>query len=243
MRRYRDYYARYGIRHDTIWSHVWRHLRIPSWILVGISIAFIIFIVLAEKAPASEYGCFWRTYCRTGDNDAWAAIVGRSCVRRRVCTYGWRPYSRGEYFGHRHLYRSEDYRQRDPRREDVDDGKRCKWSHWIRETGNDKLTEQDARVSAQDRWAATVEVRLGSLYSDVERAEELMTTCIKKVPTTGTQQVGAILGVRHFVCEVEGIPCAPAREDREPTKRRLEKAFERRSEDQERRDRNDARAR
>jgi hypothetical protein len=244
--RYRDYYHRYGIRHDGIWRQIWKHLRIPSWILVGISIAFLVFIALAVKAPAQELYCRWRTYCNTGDNDTWAAIVGRSCVRRRVCTYGYRYGLYAGRFQHQHLYRGEeDYRRRDPR-PDADDGKRCKWSHWIREVGNDKLSEQDARVSAQDRWSQAAEARLGTLYSDVEKAEELMTTCVKKVPTTATQGVGAALGLRHFVCEVEGVPCAPAREDREPTKRRIERLndkIDRRGDEQEKRDRDDARRR
>jgi hypothetical protein len=187
-------------------------------------------VVVATPALAD---CGWRTYCRTGDGDTWASIVGPSCVRRWRCIYSW--------------HRRVDYRQHDPRPEDVDDGRRCKWSHWIREAGNDKTTENDARISAQDRWSQAVEIRLGTLYSDVEMAEELKTTCVKKVPTTATATVGAsLLGLRHFVCEIEGVPCAPARTDADPAKRRMEKVrenIEKRGEREEQRDRDEARRR
>lgn len=79
----------------------------------------------------------------------------------------------------------------------------------IRATGDDKLNERDAKVSAQDRWAITVEARFGTLYSDIDNAHDMDVSCVKKVPTSTIEKGQAGLGIRHHVCEIEAMPCQP----------------------------------
>ena len=96
----------------------------------------------------------------------------------------------------------------------------------VRATGDDKLTQDNAEVSAQDRWSIEVETHHGSKFSDVRYAASVRMTCVRKVPTSATEKGQAALGIRHHVCAMEGKPCsAPAvrQDDESRAKRRTER--------------------
>jgi hypothetical protein len=96
----------------------------------------------------------------------------------------------------------------------------------IRATGDDKLAVEKARISAQDRWSIEVETMRGTRFSDIHNAMRMTASCVEKVPTTDTEKGQAsILGLRHYVCSVEAVPCTSPKLPIEPdeiAKRRAE---------------------
>ncbi len=96
----------------------------------------------------------------------------------------------------------------------------------IRATGDDKLAVEKARISAQDRWSIEVETMRGTRFSDIHNAMRITASCVEKVPTTDTEKGQAsILGLRHYVCSVEAVPCTSPKLPIEPdeiAKRRAE---------------------
>jgi hypothetical protein len=119
------------------------------------------------------------------------------------------------------------YVRRDRDEDDVPERANCLWHHpLVRATGDDKLTDNDAKISAQDRWSIEVETRYGTRYSGIDNAERLTTACVKKVPTSTIEKGQAGLGIRHFVCTVEAVPCPPDKIHEDVTKRRSEKISE-----------------
>jgi hypothetical protein len=126
------------------------------------------------------------------------------------------------YYRHRH-HTEVVMRKRVDRRDPV--YKDCK-ERSIRAAGDDNISRRNAEISAQDRWSSTVEVRHGTLFSDIQNADEFYMECARKVPSSWTEKTQAGLGVRHFVCEVEATPCRPDRlqqDEQTRAKRRLEK--------------------
>lgn len=105
---------------------------------------------------------------------------------------------------------------------------RCLWDvSPVQVSGEDKLEEERAQVSAQDHWSREVEVRYGTIFSDIQFAAQMTMACVRKVPGTATQTAQAAIGVRHHVCSLRAVPCAaPAeRQDNDTRgKRRSEKA-------------------
>ena len=183
------------------------------------------------------------TSCKAQDQDTrWALREFRRCEHRAwdgSCTW----YSRGHYFWsptyrtyrrehpRNHTYHLPETRvygyRRDRDGEEYGGGVECKGS--LRATGDDKLQQDNAEVSAQERWALQVESRIGGIYSDIRYAANIRTTCVKRVPGTLSERGQAALGVRHFLCEVEARPCrAPAiRQDEDSrAKRRSERVEE-----------------
>ena len=145
--------------------------------------------------------------------------VPRPCYRNR--TY-YLPEDRGT-----RVYSYERRRDRD-RDEEYGGHVECK-SQPLRVTGDDKLQENNAEISATERWSLEVENRYGTLYSDARYAKQMRVTCIRKVPASVTERGQAALGVRHHICTVTAIACAaPAvRVDEDSrAKRRSEKVEE-----------------
>ncbi len=146
------------------------------------------------------------------------------CVRRRVAIREYEPRREHPNYKYRlvdeHAYRSP---EEPPRVHCLFD------QPPIRATGDDKLEEDRAQISAQDRWAIETETLRGTRFSDIRFAAQMTSACVRKVPTSATEKGQAVIGVRHYVCTVEGTPCAspklPQDEDTR-AKRRSEKADE-----------------
>ena len=199
------------------------------------------------------------TSCQAQDQDTrWALREFRRCEHRAwdgSCTY----YSRGHYFYSPtyHTYRRTHPRNQVyhlpetrvygyERRRDRDDDREyaggidCK-SYAVRIAGDDKLDENRAEVSAQDRWSIEVETSHGgTMHSDIRFAKNIKTKCVRKVPTSASEKGQAMLGVRHYVCAISAVPCAaPAiRQDEDSrAKRKSERVEEDRTPPPPRRDR------
>lgn len=96
----------------------------------------------------------------------------------------------------------------------------------VRATGDDKLDEDKAQISAQDRWSIEVETVRGTRFSDIRFAANMTAACVRKVPTSTIEKGQASLGVRHFVCSLEATPCAAPKiptDEEGRAKRRSEK--------------------
>lgn len=114
------------------------------------------------------------------------------------------------------------------RREDDPPRAYCQFDHPpMTATGDDKLEEDRARLSAQERWSINVGNRRGGRFSDIRYAANATADCIQVVPSSMTERAQASLGLRHWVCTVEAVPCAapkiPQTEDTR-AKRASEKA-------------------
>lgn len=163
---------------------------------------FLVMPICIAAAFAHEYRCHYVTRSRPVW-DTWTNTVTTQYYQQRQC--------------HRnHTYH---YPEREPtrvygyeRRRDGDEyggGVECK--EHMRATGDDKLQQDNAEISAQERWALQAESRVGGIYSDIRYAANIRTTCVKRVPGSLTERGQAALGVRHFLCEVSARPCrAPA---------------------------------
>lgn len=142
---------------------------------------------VAEAGYCASHG--WRQVCR-----GWPA---EDCYRQRYCREWVRDEPTRVYGYERRLEREEAPRMR------------CLYEYpAIRATGDDKLEEDRAQVSAQDRWSIEVETLRGTRFSDIRNAAYATSSCVRKVPTSATEKGQAALGVRHFVCQYEAIPCA-----------------------------------
>lgn len=220
-----------------------------AFVFVCSTAAILVLPIWALSACAQDVG-----------DTRWALREYRRCEHRDWqgrCVW----YSRGHYFyspSYRTYRRAHPrnhayYRpEREPtrvysyeRRRDRDDdreyggGVECKGQS-LRVTGDDKLQENNAEISAQERWALEVENRYGTLYSDVRYAKNMRVTCIRKVPASVTERGQAALGVRHHICTVTAIACAaPAVrvDDESRAKRRSEKIDDDRTPPSPRRDR------
>ncbi len=184
-------------------------------------------LLLPAQASAS---CVWREQqgiCRDSFTGA------RYYCTRNTCVYPRTYYSRSrDYDRERRYYDRDDRRgyRSPPAREStrrVSEG--CKWNDRLRVTGTDKLDKDRAEVSAQDAWSSAVEVRYGTLYSDIANAEDLVVTCVRKVPSSIVERAQAAGGLRHHVCELSAVPCAPEAEEKDE-KSRAKRLLERRSE-------------
>jgi hypothetical protein len=134
------------------------------------------------------------------------------------------------HYGERRYYSDDRRRDRAPAREStrrLTEG--CKWQDRLRVTGTDKLDKKRAEVSAQDAWSSTVETRHGTLYSDIQNAEDLTVTCVRKVPSSIVERAQAAGGLRHYVCEISAVPCPPEVEEKDEDTR-AKRRSERRSE-------------
>lgn len=184
-------------------------------------------LMLPTQAEARD--CVWqtRTYACVGTLTGYVT----TCTRN-VCVYPRTYYNRYRDYDRRRDYDRDDRRDyRAPRSREstrrVSEG--CKWHDRLRVTGTDKLDKDRAEVSAQDAWSSAVEVRHGTLYSDIANAEELVVTCVRKVPSSIVERAQAAGGLRHHVCEISAVPCAPEAEEKDDdsrAKRRLERRSE-----------------
>lgn len=152
------------------------------------------------------YRCHYVTRSRPA-LDTWSGQVVTQYYQVRQC-YRNHAYYLPEAHPRTRVYGYERRRDRDRDRDDEYGGHvECK-GHPLRVTGDDKLQENNAEVSAQERWALEVENRYGTLYSDVRYAKQMRITCIRKVPASVTERGQAALGVRHHICTVTAIACA-----------------------------------
>lgn len=136
----------------------------------------------------ASYCAYWRT-AQVGEWPFYSY--------RRVCGHWVREETTRVYAYSRRLTEIEE------------DHANCLWQFpAIRATGDDKLEEERAQVSAQDRWSIEVETRHGTRFSDIRYAARATSSCARKVPTSATANVQATLGIRHFSCVYEAVPCA-----------------------------------
>jgi hypothetical protein len=177
---------------------------------------------MSKPVGAQEVRCQYerRTY------PAWDSWTGQIVTRERYVRRCYRNHA--YYLPEREPTRVYGYE----RRRDIEyaGGVDCRAP--MRATGDDRVDQDRAEVSAQDRWAVEVETHLGSKYSDVRYAADMRTTCVRKVPNTATEKGQALFGVRHFLCSVSARPCsAPAVRVDEDTraKRRSERVEDERA--------------
>ncbi len=125
--------------------------------------------------------------------------------RERYCRY----WTQGERYRllDEHAYRDD---EREPARV------KCLFNQGpLKATGDDKLEERNAEVSAQDRWSIEVETNRGTIYSDIRFAADMRVACVRKAPTTATEKGQALAGIRHYACTVSAVPCAAPNEPKE----------------------------
>ena len=202
-------------------------------------LTFALYLAVLVVAPI----LLLTTSCNAQDGDVvWALKSFRKCAHRAwdgSCTYYsyhrfpvptqhyYRPRNHVYHLPETRVYGYERRRDRDDDRE-YGGHVECK-SQPLRVTGDDKLQENNAEISATERWSLEVENRYGTLYSDARYAKQMRVICIRKVPASVTERGQAALGVRHHICTVTAIACAaPAvRVDEDSrAKRRSEKADE-----------------
>ncbi len=197
-------------------------LGAAAWAVV----VFVAYIAVFLVAPIcvgiawahDGYRCHYVTRSRPV-YDTWLGHVTTQYYQQRQCIR-----NHSYHYPEREPTRVYGYARRD-RDDEYGGGVECKGS--LRATGDDKLQQENAEVSAQERWALQVESRIGGIYSDIRYAAGIRTTCVKRVPGTLSERGQAALGVRHFLCEVEARPCrAPAiRQDEESrAKRKFDRA-------------------
>lgn len=156
-------------------------------LLLGISL-----LLPASPSDAAYCGQWaWRNACR-----AWPA---EDCVRQRYCRYWMR--------GEPRVYGYERRAERD--RDDEPPKAHCQFDQpRMTATGDDKLEEDRARLSAQERWQINVGNRRGGRFSDIRFAAQATADCIQVVPSSLTERAQATIGIRHWVCTFEAVPCA-----------------------------------
>jgi hypothetical protein len=188
-------------------------------------------MLVACSSSAEARDCTWQTQqgvCR----DTWTGA--RYSCTRNVCVYPRTYYQRHHYSRDRDRH----YDDRDDRRRGYRSQARestrylnenCKWKDRIRVTGGDNLDKRKAEISAQDAWSSTVEVRFGTMFSDIDTAEDMVMACARKVPSSWMEKFQASGGVRHYVCEISAIPCPPEAEEQDKDSR-AKRRFEKRSE-------------
>jgi len=162
--------------------------RIPTAILILVTVFVLFALVAAVKAPAHAQSCSCGYYLVRVVKE-WPDFnrTERRCYR---CQRATRVYSY-------------------ERREDDPPRAHCLWDFPpIRATGDDKLEEDRAQISAQDRWSIEVETRHGTRFSDIRFSARATSACARKVPTSATEKGQAVLGIRHFACVYEATPCA-----------------------------------
>lgn len=208
------------------------------FVFVCYTAVFLVAPLCIASAWAQGYRCHYVTRSRPV-LDTWTNTVTTQYYQQRQCHRN-HTYYLPEDRGPTRVYGYERRRDRDRDRDEEYGGHvECK-SQPLRVTGDDKLQENNAEVSAQERWALEVENRFGTLYSDVRYAKQMRVTCIRKVPASVTERGQAALGVRHHICTVTAIACAaPAvRVDEESrAKRKSEKIEDDRTPPPPRRDR------
>lgn len=154
-------------------------------------LAALVLIVAAPQFANAACGEWrWRTACRGWPNE--------DCVRQKYCRY-WVQSEPSRVYGYE---RRERERDEPPRAH-------CLYEFPpIRATGDDKLDEDKAQVSAQDRWSIEIENRHGTRFSDIRFAARATSACARKVPTSATEKGQAALGIRHWACVYEAVPCS-----------------------------------
>lgn len=191
-------------------------------------IGFLLLLAVWWPAKAhAGYCAKWSHGIRCASN--YTIDFGPSCRRVRRCL---------------HWVHSDPYRARDPHWTDVERRHRhyrpgrdielsrrsgaqhCK-DFVVRVTGDDRLSQEKAKVSAQDRWAVTVGTRYGAMFSDIDNAEEQDMSCVKQAPSSNTEKTQAdLLGIRHHICELTARPCGPVPQEQD-AQTRAKRRFER----------------
>lgn len=166
-----------------------------------IALALLALLLMAAPAFSQEDNPYWTRYVykqRCYQHTDMFGAVTYPCFRYRVEARERR-------------YRPPVYAyERRVEREDEPPRAHCLFEHpAIRATGDDKLKEEAAQVSAQDRWAIEVATMRGVRFSDIRNAAHMTAACVKKVPETWTEKKQAdAADLRHFVCTIEAVPCA-----------------------------------
>lgn len=186
---------------ECLFAAVWAFLAFALYAAV-----FLVAPICIAAAFAHDgYRCHYVTRSRPA-YDTWLGTVTTQYYQQRQCVR-----NRTYYLPEREPTRVYGYERRRDRDDDREyaGGVHCKPR--IRVTGDDKLQENNAEISAQERWALEIEGNFGTLYSDIRYARNMRLTCVRKVPASVTERGQAALGVRHHVCSFEGEPCrAPA---------------------------------
>jgi hypothetical protein len=206
-------------------------LKLRTILALAYSVLWLGFLLLlAVSWPAKAqagYCAKWSHGIRCSSN--YTLDFGPSCRRVRRCL---------------HWVHSDPYRARDPHWTDVERRHRhyrpgrdieisnkrgiqsCK-DFVVRVTGDDRLSHERARTSAQDRWAVTVGTRYGTLWADIDNAEDQDMSCVKQAPSSTTEKTQAdLLGIRHNICELVARPCQPVPKEQD-SETRAKRRFER----------------
>jgi hypothetical protein len=204
-------------------------LKLRTMIALGFGAFWLFFLTVAVWWPAKAHAGYcakWSHGIRCSSN--YTIDFGPSCRRVRRCL---------------HWVHSDPYRRHDPHWRDVErrhyrspgrdielsrrsSAQHCK-DFAVRVTGDDRLSQEKAKVSAQDRWAVTVGTRYGSMFSDIDNAEEQDMSCVKQAPSSNTEKTQAdLLGIRHHICELTARPCGPVPQEQD-AQTRAKRRFER----------------
>ena len=196
--------------------------KLPTWALWLFAAVFALgWLLLATAPKAHGYCAEWGERPMVNRYWPYDVRVESYCVRR----YGEYRHRRPRVYGYE---RRDDYRD-EPRRDETPRGRCLNEYPPISVTGDDKLTEKDAEISAQDRWSIEVETKRGTRFSDIRYAAGMTAACVRKVPTSSTERGQAALGIRHYICTIEATPCTSPKEridDETRAKRRSEKVQE-----------------
>lgn len=173
-----------------------------------LGVAFLLWVFWIPTPAQAERECIRHTYVwRHGSCNVSEGFFS-SCRNghwRRVCVR-WSYYDEERYYrrGPERVYGYE-------RREEPPRG-HCMWGERMGVWGTDHLKQETAEIAAQDAWSRQVEDRWGVRYADIQNAAEMTRECVRKVPSGGFQAGEAALGLRHYICEVQAVPCRAPKE-------------------------------
>ena len=168
-------------------KHSHRGIRIPTLVLIAISVFVAAFVVAAVKAPAHADRC---------------ASWGVRHVKRDWPDFSYREtYCRRRVRDEARVYAYE-------RRwnDDEDAGRACRDVR--KAVGDQHLTMDGAKKAANDSWAATVRFHIGEKWIDLNNARHITYTCSR----SSIKEQGAsitTLGAALSRCELSAQPCAP----------------------------------
>lgn len=184
--------------------------KVVAWvaaIVVTAVVAMVIWVLWPTAASAQEErrDIRWATQ-RFCAHYSWDG----SCARYR--------YERRRYYVQRQYREPERIRyyaapQRDWD-EERDDGRRGVCREIRRAVGDQHLTVDGAKKAANDAWAGAVRFHHGEKFIDLANARHMVYVCSRSSIKEGGTSV-TTLGQQLNRCELEAVPCAPARQRQE----------------------------
>ena len=157
-------------------------------------------LMILPAQARSEDGGHWERRVIGYTHDGTARYVRVYCRSDGTC---YRPRRYTNARTHRDATRVYGY----VRREDEDRGGHCREIR--RAVGDQHLTVDGAKKAANDAWAGTVRFHLGEKYMDLSNARQVVYTCSRSsIKEGGVTTLGQSLNR----CEIEAVPCHPARQ-------------------------------